>query len=101
MRKNQCFCLLLTIFCFISACKEGEKEVKKDKIVSATVKIELSPKEKKGVELLEKCIEAHGGLNQWNSFSGLEYNLNDKGKLVYQITQLKDRRAYLKSKNTK
>ena len=62
------------------------------------IEIELSPEEKKGTELLEKCIKAHGGMDKWDSFSGLEYNLNDNGKMVYQITQLKDRRAYLKSK---
>ncbi|RKN76732.1 hypothetical protein D7Z94_23355 [Ulvibacterium marinum] len=58
----------------------------------------LSPEEKQGMELLENCLKAHGGMDIWKSFVGLEYNLNDNGKQVYQLTHLKDRRAYLKSK---
>lgn len=58
----------------------------------------LSPKEKQGKELLENCLKAHGGMDIWKSFVGLEYNLDDNGKQVYQLTHLKDRRAYLKSK---
>ncbi|MEM9142509.1 MAG: DUF6503 family protein [Bacteroidota bacterium] len=58
----------------------------------------VSAKDGKGDLLLQKCIRAHGGLERWKSFQGLEYTLDDNGKMVYQLTQLKDRRAYLKSK---
>lgn len=59
----------------------------------------MTAEEKEGRRLLEKCIAAHGGLAQWRAFEGLEYNLDDNGKQVYQLTHLKDRRAYLKSKD--
>lgn len=56
------------------------------------------PEKSRGQVLLEACIQAHGGLEKWKSFQGLEYVINDNGKEVYQLTHLKDRRAYLKSK---
>lgn len=55
-----------------------------------------SPEEKKGTELLDKCIQAHGGMN-WNQFAGLSYTVESRGKSLYQLTQLKDRRTYSKS----
>ncbi len=57
----------------------------------------LSPEEIAGQELLDKTIAAHGGLDTWNSFEGLSYNLANAGKNLYQITQLQDRRTYTKS----
>ncbi|MEO1012762.1 MAG: hypothetical protein AAFX53_15780, partial [Bacteroidota bacterium] len=91
---------LIKILClttFLTACGEIKKEdssTPSDKRTPVT----LSPEEQKGNSLLEKCLKAHGSLERWKSFEGLEYNLNDKGKMVYQLTQLKDRRAYIKSK---
>lgn len=95
MRILQYCCLLL----FLTACKTEKKETEK---VAAPETIEtavlLSEEETKGNALLDKSITAHGGMDAWKSFAGLEYNLSDNGKMVYQLTQLKDRRAYLKSK---
>ncbi len=59
----------------------------------------LSEEEQKGQELLDKTIAAHGGLERWNSFEGLSYNLLNSGKSLYQITQLKDRRTYTKAED--
>lgn len=57
----------------------------------------LSPGEKKGEEILNKSIAAHGGMERWDSFEGLSYNLMNSGQSLYQITQLKDRRTYSKA----
>jgi len=83
---------------FLFACKEEKKTVSEKEIIAAPKEITLSPERKMGADLLNKCISSHGGMNLWNSFEALEYNLNDKGKMVYQVTHLKDRRAYIKSK---
>lgn len=90
--------ILFFLICSL-ACKE-EKQISKGTVKESTVQNEtkVSPEAKKGTELLEKCIDAHGGMDRWNSFAALAYDLDDKGKMVYQITQLKDRRAYLRSK---
>ena len=58
----------------------------------------LSTQEEKGEALLQKCLNAHGGQQLWNSFNGLAYKLNDNGKEIYQLTHLKDRRTFIKSK---
>lgn len=95
MRILQYCCLLLCI----AACKTEKKETQKaaaSEIIETTVV--LSEEEEKGNALLDKTIAAHGGMEAWKSFAGLEYNLSDNGKMVYQLTQIKDRRAYLKSK---
>ncbi|WP_322931481.1 DUF6503 family protein [Arenibacter sp. GZD-96] len=52
-----------------------------------------------GQIVLDKCIAAHGNFDTWNRFKGLEYILNDNGKEVYQITNLKNRKTYIKSKD--
>lgn len=93
MRILYCLSLLF----FLAGCKTEKKEPKKT-TQTETTKTILSEKEQKGIELLDKCIAAHGGMTLWKSFEGLEYNLDDNGKMVYQLTHLKDRRAYLKSK---
>ena len=90
--------LLFFVLCLFS-CKEVKEEAKEKETVEPLEKVTLSPERQKGIDLLNKCILAHGGLERWNSFKALEYTLNDNGKMVYQITQLKDRRAYLKSKD--
>ncbi len=56
-----------------------------------------SPEELKGIELLDKCITAHGGLDNWNKYNGLSYQVESSKKWQYQLTQLKDRRTYSKS----
>ncbi|NND32625.1 MAG: hypothetical protein HKN76_08545 [Saprospiraceae bacterium] len=58
-----------------------------------------SPEEEKGRGLLANCLEAHGGLDQWQKFEGLEYTLINNGKPVYQLTHLRDRRAYIRSED--
>ncbi len=98
MKKTRIFCSACLI-ALVIGCKSEKKEVPTE--TEAPMEREaplLSTEEKKGQDLLEKCLIAHGGLEQWRSFEGLEYQLNDKGKMVYQITHLRDRRAYLKSK---
>lgn len=57
----------------------------------------LSQEEIDGQNVLEKCIKAHGGWATWQSFEGLEYTLINNGTPIYQLTHLKDRRAYLKA----
>ncbi|WP_299530650.1 DUF6503 family protein [Ulvibacterium sp.] len=92
------FCCIVLVLVF--ACKtekKAETSVSEETSKSKPIVVP-SPEEKQGMELLEKCLKAHGGIDTWKSFVGLEYNLNDNGKEVYQLTHLKDRRAYLKSK---
>lgn len=93
MRIIYCLCLLF----FLTGCKIEKKEAPQA-IQSEIPEAPLSAEEQKGIEVLEQCIAAHGSMYKWKSFEGLEYNLNDNGKMVYQLTHLKDRRAYLKSK---
>ena len=94
-KKVFLFCCLSV---FIFSCKqEKEKQVATETLQKQ--ENSLAQEENKGTALLDKCIKAHGGLDTWKSFEGLEYNLDDNGKKdVYQLTNLKDRRAYLKSK---
>ena len=87
-------CMSLLI---LSYKQEKEKQVVKETL--SKQESSVAKEVDKGTELLDKCIQAHGGLATWNSFQGLEYNLDDNGKKdVCQLTNLKDRRAYLKSK---
>lgn len=97
MKKQSLLILIGVLICSIS-CTEKKRVAKEIENVASKEKVSLRPEVKKGNELLNKCINAHGGMAKWNSFKALEYNLDDKGKMVYQITHLKDRRAYLKSK---
>jgi len=95
-RKNLSALISISLLLFVMACKPEKKVeaafVEAPKEMDKTV---LSTKEKQGKELLENCLNAHGGLQAWKSFEGIEYNLSDNGKQVYQITNLKDRRAYI------
>ncbi len=59
--------------------------------------IAITPAEKKGIEYLDKCITAHGGMEAWNKFVGLSYVVENSGKSLYQLTHLKDRRTYSKT----
>ena len=96
--KNLGIIILATILTVsVLGCKPKKKATKLEKTTKTETHV-FSIEEKKGQLLLEKCLSAHGGIDKWNSFEGLEYNLVDNGKQVYQLTQLKDRRAYLKSK---
>lgn len=93
--------LLGVLFIILICCRPKQSDAQKK---NKTIKKEFTENSNsndslKGVALLEKCLEAYGGLKQWKKFEGLEYNLNDNGKMVYQLTHLKDRRAFLKSKN--
>ena len=89
------------VFCCLSVFMFGCKQEKEKKIATQTSQKQENSgyqEENKGTALLDKCIEAHGGLATWKSFQGLEYNLDDNGKKdVYQLTNINDRRAYLKS----
>jgi len=58
-----------------------------------------SPATIKGLAFLDKCIEAHGGLDAWNKFVGLSYQVKNGSKSLFQLTHLKDRRTYSKSDN--
>ncbi len=92
---------ILLLFYFtllIFGCKPEQKETNIFTAIKMSEIPSIPSEEKEGQALLEKCIAAHGGLAKWKSFEGLEYNLDDNGKQVYQLTHLKDRRAYLKSK---
>lgn len=97
MISTRYYSVFFSLVCLF-ACKEEKKEIEEKEIILAPKEVTLSPERQKGTDLLNKCISAHGGMSKWNSFEALEYNLNDKGKMVYQVTQLKDRRAYIKSK---
>jgi len=66
---------------------------------SATSDIAPNPAITKGIALLDECISAHGGMRNWNKFAGLSYEIESGGKSLYQLTQLKDRRTYTKSKD--
>jgi len=87
---------LLLLFLFFS-CQTDP--IRSSDSSSTTSDLTLSVEETKGIELLEKCINAHGGIENWNKFAGLSYEVESGGKSLYQITQLKDRRTYSKSKD--
>ncbi len=48
----------------------------------------------KGRSLLDACIEAHGGLDRWQQFGGLSYTLTSGEREVFQLTDLRSRKAY-------
>ncbi|MBU3027908.1 DUF6503 family protein [Zobellia galactanivorans] len=86
--------ILTLLLCSFTACKENKPKP----LSKASDPVTTTPKTEE-VSLLDRCINAHGGIQQWKSFIGLAYNIEEKGKTVYQLTHLKDRRAYLKSKD--
>jgi len=87
---------LLLLFLFISCQTDPNSSINS---TSATSDIAPSLEVTKGMELLDKCITAHGGIENWNKFAGLSYEVESGGKSLYQLTQLKDRRTYSKSKD--
>ncbi|MGB3150261.1 MAG: DUF6503 family protein [Maribacter sp.] len=100
MKKQYLEIRVLKWFCIgllIAGCKQKKNEARTMPEINKMETSSISIEQDEGSVLLEKCIRAHGGLDTWKSFEGLEYNLNDNGKNVYQLTHLKDRRAYLKS----
>lgn len=48
-------------------------------------------------ELLNETIEAHGGLDKWNSYAQLSYTVESGGSESNQTHDLKNRRTYHKS----
>jgi hypothetical protein len=80
---------------FFSCQTNLSKEYQKTPIETGTP----SNEEVAGQAILEKCVSAHGGFDRWQSFEGLEYTLINNGTPIYQLTQLKDRRAYLKAQD--
>ncbi len=47
--------------------------------------------------LLDRCLEAHGGIEKWNSYEALRYKLDASGKTSVQTIQLRDRRTHHKA----
>lgn len=84
---------------YLGSCKHEKHIPKEQNVVPKVSKEDLDPDEEKGQALLDKCIAAHGGFDTWKQFEGLEYLLNDNGKEVYQVTNIKNRKAYIKSEN--
>lgn len=90
--------LAFVFFTLATACKP-KTAVELDQGESIIEKPVLSQEELAGQDLLERCINAHGGMDRWNEFDALEYRLINNGTPIYQLTILKDRRAYLKSED--
>lgn len=85
--------ILVLFFCFFTSCKETKYKPSSKTVDTAAA----SSAKQDSSSLLDKCINAHGGIQKWKSFTGISYNLEENGKTVYQLTNIKDRRAYLKS----
>jgi len=86
--------LLLSVY----ACQTDSKNSANSKNPEQSSLTDTSA-EKKGIEYLDKCIAAHGGLDTWNKFVGLSYVVENNGRSLNQLTHLKDRRTYAKSDN--
>lgn len=78
--KFLAFAILITTLACQSEKKNQENDVKNQ-----------------GQTLLDECVKAHGGLDNWNKFEGLEYTLINNDKSIYQVTNLKDRRTFMKA----
>ncbi|CAM4375065.1 DUF6503 domain-containing protein [Zobellia roscoffensis] len=95
MKVKLLFILVISFF-FSIACKEEKKD-------STETQTDITPVSNtdttETISLLDRCIAAHGGIDVWNSFTALSYTVNEKGREVKQLTNIKDRRAYLKSKD--
>jgi len=91
--------VILSFSLGLLSCRQQKKSVTESNEPTRKEIPEPPENQNRGQVLLDKCLLAHGGLDRWKSYEGLEYQLNSNGKEVYQITQLKDRRAYLKSKS--
>lgn len=88
--------LILVIGITVMAC-QSEKKSEGDGTAKLTINKDLTPQQKQGQALLDECVKAHGGLENWNKFEGLEYTLINNGTSIYQVTNLKDRRTYMKA----
>ncbi len=88
-------CIVLLHGCQSGKDSENNRESESRKINEYSA----DPAVQKGRELLDLCVKAHGGLDQWNKFLGLEYVMINHGDTIHQLTQLKDRRAHLKSRD--
>ncbi|WP_276167492.1 DUF6503 family protein [Zobellia alginiliquefaciens] len=95
MKAKHLFILVLSFF-FSIACKEEKKDSSKTTTDSTPVS---NTDTTETISLLDRCIAAHGGIDVWNSFTALSYTVTEKGREVKQLTNIKDRRAYLKSKD--
>ncbi|MUH37971.1 hypothetical protein D9O36_19130 [Zobellia amurskyensis] len=90
--KTNHISIIALLFCLLISCKET-KQKPNSKILDSSKASSIT----EDTSLLDKCINAHGGIKKWKSFTGISYNLEENGKTVYQLTNIKDRRAYLKS----
>jgi len=79
--------------------KKQQTDPAQTKTTAPESEMTLTLEENQGKELLEKCILAHGGMDTWKSFEALEYQLDNNGQNIYEITHLKDRRSYIKSED--
>ncbi len=90
---------LTTILCLLLSfnnCKTEPKSLSSKASENKSISTQ-SPESIRGMELLEKCIAKHGGIENWKKFAGLSYEVERGGKTLYQLTELKDRRSYSKS----
>lgn len=86
---------ILLLFSLFYSCQTEQKPTANP----PTVSVPQTPEVTKGIKLLDQCITAHGGIDNWNKFSGLSYVVESGDKSLYQLTQLQDRRTYSKSKD--
>ena len=93
------FFTLTSILCLLLSFYNCQTDPKSSSPISTEEKSTStkSPETIQGMEFLEKCIAAHGGMENWNKFAGLSYEIESGGKTLYQLTALKDRRTYSKS----
>ena len=83
--------LFLTVIVFaIVAC--GQQSEMKD---NATATTDLETPSAIYPEILMDAITAHGGLETWQSFGTLEYELTAGGKNEYQLFDLKNRKSLI------
>ncbi len=90
---------LTTILCLLFSiynCQSEQKNITSKASHKKTADTQ-SPESILGLELLNKCIASHGGMENWNKFAGLSYEVESGGKTLFQLTELKDRKTYSKS----
>jgi hypothetical protein len=58
----------------------------------------LSCNKTKDISLLDKVIEKHGGIENWNSYKTLEFDLERSGVKEHHIVDLKSRKVLITSK---
>ena len=73
----------------ILGCQKKEKPVKNTETESEPVKAQHP-------ELLQKALEAHGGLDKWNSYLTLAYNkVSSNGAAEKQVINLNNRKVFI------